>query len=90
MHNGHFKELRVVDFYVTRDTNPERWYPRADDGSVRKFDDLPVAYQANVNTSEVPYDRTPGEEPRLSPPEIDALVAFLRTLSDGYESPPPQ
>jgi cytochrome c peroxidase len=87
MHNGHFKQLRdVVNFYVTRDTNPERWYPQADDGSVLKFDDLPAAYQDNVNTSEVPYDRKPGEQPRLCPTEIDALVAFLRTLSDGYES----
>jgi cytochrome c peroxidase len=82
MHNGVFKSLRdVVEFYVTRDTNPERWYPTVA-GVTQKFDDLPPEYLGNVNTSEVPYDRLPGEEPRLSSAEIDQVVAFLQTLSD--------
>jgi cytochrome c peroxidase len=84
MHNGHFESLReVVDFYVTRDTNPERWYPLVD-GVVAKFNDLPAAHLGNVNTSEVPYDRAPGDDPRLSSEEIDQVVSFLATLSDGY------
>jgi cytochrome c peroxidase len=84
MHNGYFRTLRdVVEFYVTRDTHPERWYP-AVDGQIAKFNDLPPEFAGNVNTSEVPYDRGPGQAPRLSPREIDAVVAFLRTLSDGY------
>jgi cytochrome c peroxidase len=84
MHNGFFKSLReLVEFYVTRDTNPELWYPLVD-GGVAKFDDLPVAFQVNVNTSEAPYDRSLGEAPRLSGREIDQIVAFLKTLSDGY------
>jgi len=30
MHNGAFSSLRdAVAFYATRDTNPERWFPRA-------------------------------------------------------------
>jgi cytochrome c peroxidase len=81
-HNGSFDQLRdVVRFYVTRDTNPELWYPE-EDGSIQKFDDLPEQYRANVNTTEAPYDRTLGEEPRLSDDEIDAVVAFLLTLTD--------
>ena len=37
MHNGFFKNLRdVVAFYVTRDTDPGRWYTTG-----VKFDDLP-------------------------------------------------
>lgn len=84
MHNGYFASLRdVVEFYVTRDTNAERWYPVVD-GAVAKFNDLPATYLGNVNTSEVPYDRSAGEAPRLSSREIDQLVAFLKTLSDGY------
>ena len=84
MHNGYFTSLReVVEFYVTRDTNPERWYPVVD-GAVAKFNDLPAEYLGNVNTSEVPYDRSPGDVPRLSRAEIEQLVAFLKTLSDGY------
>jgi cytochrome c peroxidase len=89
MHNGYFKQLRdVVSFYVTRDTNPERWYPVAADGTTAKFNDLPPAYQANVNTEEVPYDRQPGDSPRLDDCEVDDVVAFLGTLSDGYDEQP--
>ncbi len=84
-HNGYFKRLRdLVKFYVTRDNNPERWYPLGADGRVAKSNDLPVQYQGNVNTEEVPYDRRPGEPPRLNDDEVDDLVAFLHTLTDGY------
>ncbi len=87
MHNGYFAKLRdVVEFYVTRDTQPDKWYPRAADGSLDKWNDLPAEYKANVNTEEVPYDRQPGQAARLSPAEIDDVVAFLRTLSDGWNS----
>ena len=84
-HNGRFTTLKdVVTFYVQRDTNPEKWYPLNTDGSVDKFDDLPAAYRANVNTTEVPYNRQPGDAPALTDAEVDDVVAFLRTLSDGY------
>ncbi len=84
MHNGYFKSLRdVVAFYVTRDTDPDRWYPRQH-RRVQKFNDLPAEYQANVNTSEVPYDRGRHDAPHLSPSEIDQVVQFLGTLTDGY------
>ena len=83
-HNGRFTNLRdVVSFYVRRDTNPEEWYPTGADGSVQKFDDLPPALRANVNTTEVPYNRKPGDAPALSPAEIDDVVRFLATLNDG-------
>ncbi len=84
-HNGRFKTLKdALTFYVQRDTNPEKWYPLAGDGTVKKFDDLPPEYHVNVNTSEAPYDRRPGDAPALSDAEIDDVIAFLRTLSDGY------
>lgn len=83
-HNGVFHDLRkVVEFYVQRDTNPERWYARDPDGSVRKFDDLPAVYHENINV-EPPFDRHPGEPPALSESEIEDVVAFMRTLTDGY------
>lgn len=79
LHNGVFGKLRdVVAFYATRDTTPGKWYPKAGG----KFDDLPARYQANVNVSEVPYDRKRGQKPRLTPAEIDAITAFLETLTD--------
>jgi cytochrome c peroxidase len=84
MHNGYFSELRdAVRFYATRDTNPEQWYPRRANGTVDKFDDLPERYKENVNVLEVPYDRHPGQAPRLDEHDIDALVAFLLTLTDA-------
>jgi cytochrome c peroxidase len=84
-HNGYFKSLRdAVAFYVQRDTNPEKWYPRGPDGAVLKFDDLPAQYHKNVNVTEVPYNRKPGDAPALSDAEVDDVVGFLQTLTDGY------
>jgi cytochrome c peroxidase len=84
-HNGRFSSLKdALTFYVQRDTNPEKWYPLRPDGSVDKFDDLPPELHGNVNTTEVPYNRRPGDAPALSDAEIDDLIAFLGTLSDGW------
>ena len=83
MHNGAFRNLRdVVAFYATRDVDPKRWYPKLKTGEVDKLNDLPGGYKDNVNTEEVPNDRKPGQRPRLSDQDIDALVAFLNTLTD--------
>jgi hypothetical protein len=75
----------VLEFYVERDIHPEKWYPPEADGTVRKYDDLPPRYHANVNI-EPPFDRHVGDEPRLSGEEIDDIIAFLQTLTDGYPS----
>ena len=83
-HNGVFHRLDdVVRFYAQRDTHPERWYPRAGDGSVLKFDDLPASYRGNVDT-EAPFDRRPGDRPAMSEADIEDIVAFLNTLTDGF------
>jgi cytochrome c peroxidase len=42
-------------------------------------------YVGNVNTLEIPYDRKHGGQPALDPSEIDDLIAFLCTLTDGYD-----
>jgi len=84
-HNGRFKTLKeAITFYVQRDTHPEKWYPKSADGTVLKFDDLPAKYHKNVNTTEVPYNRRPGDDPALSDDEVDDVIAFLQTLNDGY------
>ena len=88
-HNGVFHSLKkVLEFYSERDTNPEKWYPRDQDGSVRKFDDLPSEYRANVNV-EPPFDRHIGDKPALSEEEMDDIIAFLQTLNDGYRNEQP-
>lgn len=84
MHNGFFKDLRtVVQFYSTRDTNPQRWY-----GPAGVPNDLPVAYLGNIERAKAPLNRPASAGPLLAPGEVDDLVAFLRTLSDGYVPAP--
>ncbi|SFJ14086.1 cytochrome c peroxidase [Bradyrhizobium sp. Gha] len=83
-HNGAVHSLRdAVRFYVERETRPELWYPRKADGSIDKYDDLPERPKANVNM-DAPFDRRAGDAPALTAAEIDDIVAFLGTLSDGY------
>ncbi len=84
-HNGVFDNLNdVVTWYITRDTNPTRWY-RKSDGITPDlpYNDLPAIYDANVNVAEVPYN--PGIAPSLNAQEINQLVNFLCTLTDGYD-----
>jgi cytochrome c peroxidase len=80
-HNGVFHSLRdAVAFYAERDTDPGKWYPAGPDGAVRKFDDLPAEYVGNIST-ELPF----GSQNVLSNADVDDIVAFLRTLTDGYQ-----
>ncbi|MCS6766666.1 MAG: hypothetical protein MO847_09820 [Candidatus Protistobacter heckmanni] len=82
-HNGVFRSLdEVMRFYVERDREPRKWYPRGADGGVRRFDDLLPAHAENVNV-EQPFDRKPGDPPALTPAEIEDVIAFLRTLTDA-------
>ena len=84
-HNGVFTSLEdVVRWYVDRDTDPARFYPRAKDGGVLKFNDLPWQYRGNIDVIDAPLDRHPGQQPALDDREIAQVVAFLRTLTDGY------
>jgi cytochrome c peroxidase len=78
MHNGAFTSLRdVVAFYATRATDPMRWYK-----SKIKFDDVPPRFRGQVNINSIPYNRRAGDTPALDDRDIDAIVAFLRTLTD--------
>jgi cytochrome c peroxidase len=82
-HNGVFTTLRqVMEFYVEREIHPEKYYPRNSDGSLHKYDDLPPGIPDNLER-DVPFNAA-GSEPALSPAEIDDVIAFLRTLTDGY------
>ena len=65
---------------------PDKWYPRDPDGTVRKFDDLPPQYRANVNV-EPPFDRHPRRHAAHCPRrKCDDIIAFLQTLNDGYRA----
>jgi len=84
MHNGFFKDLAtVIDFYSTRNSNPQRWY-----GSTGNPNDLPVAYLPNIIHDRPPFNRPASAGPVFSPSEARDLLAFLNTLSDGYGTQP--
>lgn len=86
-HNGFYKTLRdAVAFYVLRDTHPERVYPADTYGKVMRYNDLPTQYQANIN-KDPPFGERMDNKPALSEKEIEAIVAFLQTLTDGYIPP---
>ena len=81
-HNGAFHDLeKVMDFYVSRDTNPGKWYPKVH-GHVEAFNDMPAAYRKNVN-HDAPFGGKPGAKPALSKAEIRDVIAFLSTLTDA-------
>jgi cytochrome c peroxidase len=82
-HNGVFHDLAdAVRFYAGRDLDPARWYGRDRQGHVRRFDDLPERYQANLNR-ESPFGERLQRRPALSEREVRDIVAFLHTLTDA-------
>ncbi|MFT5729683.1 MAG: cytochrome c peroxidase [Desulforhopalus sp.] len=79
-HNGYFKSLKgIVHFYNTRDVKPECDDPFTTEADALADDCWPIPeVEANVNMDEL-------GDLGLSPEEEDAIVAFLMTLSDGFE-----
>jgi cytochrome c peroxidase len=85
-HNGVFRTLQqVMDFYNFRDTNPEKVYPVGADGKAQKYNDIPAQYHANVDVSDPPLNRHPGETPAMTEQDEADIIAFLKTLTDGYK-----
>ena len=82
MHNGYFASLSaVVEFYNDRDVRPRCRGALAED-EARKARCWPTPeVAANVNRDEM-------GRLGLTAREIEDIVAFMRTLTDGYESAP--
>jgi cytochrome c peroxidase len=78
-HNGYFKSLKgIVHFYNTRDVKPECSNPFTTEADALEQGCWPEPeVAANVNTDEL-------GDLGLSPKEEAAIVAFLKTLSDGF------
>jgi cytochrome c peroxidase len=84
-HNGVFQTLQqVMDFYNFRDTNPEKVYPLGADGKVEKYNDIPMQYHGNVDVSDPPFNRHPGDVPAMTTQDETDIIAYLQTLNDGY------
>jgi cytochrome c peroxidase len=89
-HNGVYNTLEdATRFYVLRDTDPARIYPKKPDGTVDKFNDMPDSDKANIDVIDAPMDRKLGQQPALNEAEIKDVVAFLKTLTDGWDAKKP-
>ena len=86
-HNGVFHSLdEVLDWYVNRDLQPKRFYSKDASGNVVKYDDIPAQFRRNVDTTDAPFNRHPGDQPGLDRQDVQDVIAFLNTLNDGYGS----
>jgi cytochrome c peroxidase len=86
-HNGVYHNLKqVMDFYNLRNTSPEKIYPHDAAGKVLVYDDLPETYHSNVDVADAPFDRKFGDKPAMTDEDINDIIAFMKTLDDGYES----
>ncbi len=81
-HNGYFKTLKqIVHFYNTRDAKPTCFDPFTTVEDALAQDCWPEPeVPVNVNTKEL-------GNLNLTDAQEDAIVAFMRTLSDGYLVP---
>lgn len=84
MHNGYFKTLRgVVSFYSSRDTKFSCKSPLATEAQALRQHCWPTPEIVNnVNRTEL-------GALNLTTSEINDLVAFLKTLNDGYKAQSP-
>lgn len=90
-HNGFFHSLdAVMHFYVEREIDAAKWYPKLANGEVDAYDDLPPEYKSNVDVADAPFDRVKGDKPALNNEEIADVIAFLQTLTDGYQIDQPR
>jgi cytochrome c peroxidase len=90
-HNGVFHSLEdVLHFYVERETNPGKWYPKLGNGELDLYNDLPPEYKRNLDVADAPFDRKLGDKPALDDNEIADVIAFLKTLTDGYRPDQPK
>jgi cytochrome c peroxidase len=84
-HNGYFKSLKgIVHFYNTRDVLPTCPDPFTTEAKALVMNCWPEPeIPENVNTKEL-------GDLKLSDADEDAIVAFLKTLSDGFIPPAAQ
>jgi cytochrome c peroxidase len=56
-------------------------------GTVQKYDDLPAAHRGNID-GQMPLDgRARGTKPPLGERDVQDLICFVETLTDGYQPP---
>jgi len=79
---------KVLDFYNLRSVQPEKIYPRDASGKLALYNDIPEAYQANVDTKDAPFNLKVGDPPPMTKLDIEDIIAFIHTLNDRYTQTP--
>ena len=88
------KFLPAVDSLSFTDSKPDANFPsyglvttQYTGGTVKKYDDLPPQFVANIDT-QMPLDgRQAHSAPPMSEQNVADLICFLNTLTDGYQPP---
>ena len=90
-HNGVFNTLeQVINFYINRDQKPELTYLDANGAKDLQYNDLPDRYFTNVTKNRAPFQALKTGGVRLTASETQDLIAFLCTLTDGYDPARPE
>ncbi len=83
-HNASIATLEdAVRFHFERDTQPQKWYRKADGSVDQRYNDLPTRYQGNLAGGR-PFNG----QYKPSNQDIADLVAFLKTLNDADQTEP--
>jgi cytochrome c peroxidase len=83
-HNASAATLEdAVRFHFERDTEPAKWYRKADGTADRKYNDLPFWYVGNLAQGR-PFNGRYA----ASDADIADIVAFLKTLNDADQTEP--
>lgn len=83
-HNASVATLEdAVRFHFERDTQPQKWYRKADGSADRRYNDLPSRYHGNLAGGRPFNGRY-----RPSDQDIADLIAFLKTLNDADQTEP--
>jgi cytochrome c peroxidase len=83
-HNASVATLEnAVRFHFERDTQPQKWYRKADGSPDLPYNDLPRRYHDNL-AGGVPFNG----RYRPSDQDIADIVAFLKTLNDADQTDP--
>jgi len=86
-HNGVYRSLEdVLAFYNERNTAPQKFYPRGTTGGIERFNDLPARFHGNIDNKDAPFDRKFGDQPAMTDRDMGDIIAFLKTLNDGYQN----
>ncbi|HEY3935156.1 MAG TPA: cytochrome c peroxidase [Gemmatimonadales bacterium] len=87
-HNGVYRSLaEVLRFYDLRGPTPNAIY-RRDTVGVAQSNDIPAALRGNIDTIDAPFNHRIGSRPAMTEGEMRDIIAFLGTLTDGYQVPP--